>query len=69
MTTPNLQYDPKTDRINQLNCHPEEWELREDTYQCDKCGNNFNKVSGWDEDCKDYTFFRCPMCGNVVGEE
>lgn len=65
----NLVYDPKTDKINQLKCHPEEWEERCDTYQCEKCGNNFNEVWGWDEDCYDFHYFICPMCGNVVGEE
>lgn len=69
MTTPNLQYDPKTDRINQLTCHPEEWEETSDWGMCPHCANHMNLVKGWDEDCNDYAYRRCPMCGWTEGEE
>jgi len=65
----NPEVDETGKQIGWLHCDPQEWEERCDTFQCEKCGNNMNEVSGWDEDCNDYTWFYCPMCGWTEGEQ
>lgn len=59
----------KQTEVGVLHCTPEEWEQVSDWKCCEKDGNPMMLVKGWYEDCKDYAYLRCPMCGWTVGEE
>jgi len=65
----NPEVDSTGKQIGWLYCTPEEWEELSDWKECPKDGNHMILVKGWDSDCNDYSYLRCPMCGLTEGEE